>query len=91
MVAQQWSGTLSPMWARILDAPWWVRWPFHAAVTALMLAVLAVLLYPRFFSTTGLLWGVLALVGFAAIIGAGVLFVQHPLHQRRVAPMRGLN
>lgn len=79
------------MWLRLLVAPWWVRWLVSTAVAAATLAAIAAVLYPRFFTTTGALWGALAVAGFGMIISASMLYAQAPLQQRLVAPIVGLD
>ncbi|OOK65162.1 putative membrane protein [Mycobacterium kansasii] len=68
-----------------------MRWLIGAAVTAATLAAIASLLYPRFFTTTGALWGSLAIAGFSTIISASMLYAQAPIHQRLAAPLTGLD
>ena len=78
------------MWARLVVAPWWVRWLVSALVFAVVLFAMFAGVIPGFV-TTGWLWLLLSVVGFSLIMTALMTLAQRPVFQSYVPAVAGLS
>lgn len=77
------------MWARMVVAPWWLRWLVDAAVAAVALTAIVAAILPTFVATTGL-WGLVALLGFSLAAAAPIVLVQTSVQRSYAAALAGL-
>jgi hypothetical protein len=79
------------MWARMIVAPWWVRWLVDAAVVTLALLAITAATWPTFFAVHGWLLGVAVLLGFGLAAAVPVVRVQSSVQHAYADALTGLN
>ncbi len=77
------------MWARLVVAPWWVRWFASASRLALGFIPLALLLVPDL--VFHLVPGLMAVLGFTFFFAAPITLVQRPTQRGFAAAVAGLS
>lgn len=79
------------MWARLIVAPWWVRWLVAALWVTAGYIGLAALLLPSFFEALGWMWGPIWVAGFSLIATGLLTLAQRPVQRRVAAKVAGLS
>jgi hypothetical protein len=79
------------MWARMIVAPWWVRWLVNAATFAAWLILVCALLIPSFFGGLGWAFGVLSVLGFSLLATLLLTVTNRPVAHRYKAAVAGVD
>ena len=78
------------MWARLVVAPWWVRWLVSASVFAVLLVAIFAWVISGFVST-GWPWALVSVVVFSLIVTALTTLAQRPISDSYAPAIAGLN
>jgi hypothetical protein len=78
------------MWARLVVAPWWVRWLVNAATFTVALVAICVLGFPGF-ASAGWTWPLLSVLAFSVVATALIARARRPIQQSYARTVDGLN
>jgi hypothetical protein len=78
------------MWARLVVAPWWVRWLVNASVLTVVLFAMLACVIPDFVRG-GWVWPFLCVLGASLIMAALMTFAQRPVFQSYKPAVAGLS
>lgn len=78
------------MWARLVVAPWWVRWLLSASMLTVVFFAMLVWVIPGFVSA-GWLWPFLCVLGIGLIMAALTTFAQRPIFESYRPAVAGLS
>src|ERR1700742_1475989 len=78
------------MWARLVVAPWWVRWLVNAATFTVTLVAICVLGFPGF-ASAGWTWPLLSVLAFSVVATALIARARRPIQQSYARTVDGLN
>jgi hypothetical protein len=79
------------MWARMIVAPWWVRWLVNAATLAAWLILVCALFIPNFFGALGWAWSGFSVLGFSLLATLLLTVANRPMVQLYKAAVAGLD